>query len=93
MTRALLILALLTSPAYAAPAQCDKREAIVNKLLLKYGEKLATVALQSNGMVLEIHASDSGTYTALVSKPDGTSCIVSMGRDFQVVRREPGMPT
>lgn len=67
-------------PAVAQGAPCAPRERIVAQLESKYGETRRGVGLQSRGAVTEIYASEkTGTWTILVTRPDGTSCAVAAG--------------
>lgn len=87
-------LAIITAAAIclAAPAmasKCDLRANIVDKLAGKWGEQLTAGGLQklSTGQVMvEVWASRAtGSFTVMISRPDGTSCIVAHGNDFFVI--------
>lgn len=94
-----LILAMLTSLgiAAAAPAaanpNCGQREAVIEKLTTKFKEQLTVGGLQrrqSVQAVMEIWASEeTGTFTVLVTNPQGVSCIVAAGTDFFEAERTP----
>ena len=87
-----LILALLTSLGIAAAApvvanpNCGQRDAVVEKLSNQYKEQLTVGGLQkrqSVQAVMEIWASEeTGTFTVLITNPQGISCIVAAGTDF-----------
>jgi hypothetical protein len=63
-----------------ASAPCAPRERIVAQLEKKYGETRRGVGLQNKGSVTEIYASEkTGTWTIVVTKPDGTACAVAAG--------------
>ena len=84
-----LIAALVATSAAAAPAyaaQCGPRETVVGKLSSKYSEKLTVGGLQklqNAAAVVEVWAStETGTFTVLVTRANGTSCIMAAGTDF-----------
>lgn len=93
-----LTLAALTSLALvtAMPAQatsCGMRDKMVEKLETKYSEHLAAGGLQkvsSVDAVMEIWASsETGTFTVLITNPQGVSCIVAAGTDFFKASEKP----
>jgi hypothetical protein len=75
--------AAATAPAGAAPMSCAERTDIVQKLDDAYSEKRQASALTSTGSVLEVYVSMSGTWSMLVSKPDGTACVVAVGEAWE----------
>ena len=70
----------------ALSANCAQRTEVVEKLASKYDEKLAAGGLQktrSDKSFMEIWASSkTGTFTVLITSPQGVSCIVAAGTDF-----------
>jgi hypothetical protein len=97
MTAAAL-LALLPSASIAervapdANAQiCDQRDAIVASLAEQYGEAARSMGLDNGGNLLEIFASDEGTWTAILTSPRGQACIVGAGEALEQVVRTPAI--
>ncbi|MBW4710746.1 hypothetical protein KX928_23395 [Roseobacter sp. YSTF-M11] len=84
MIRVAAILCILCSPAMAA--NCGPRDAVVKSLKTKYGERFVAGGLQktrSAQSILEVWASDeTGTFTVILSSPNGLSCVVAAGTDF-----------
>ena len=88
-SRLALAFALLAAPVLAqqaadpnAPAlsACAPRAAIVAQLERKYGETRRGAGLQNRGAVTEVFASAAtGTWTIIVTRPDGVSCAVAAG--------------
>jgi hypothetical protein len=78
------------APAHAqaqAPA-CVKRVDLIKHLSAKYHEAPAAVGLADNGSLLEVFASKSGeTWTVTVTMPNGISCMVATGQDWQDLPR------
>ena len=81
----------VTMPAYAA--NCGKRDQVVEKLETKFDEHLTAGGLQkvrSTEAVMEIWASsETGTFTVLITNPQGVSCIVAAGTNFFKAAEKP----
>ncbi|MGR3617145.1 MAG: hypothetical protein ACU0BB_14025 [Paracoccaceae bacterium] len=90
MFKRLLALSLTFGMAATAPpasaATCAMRDAVVERLQSKFSEQLTVGGLQTGRTaqsVMEIWASDeTGTFTVLLTNPNGISCIVAAGTDF-----------
>ncbi len=65
-----------------AQSQCAQRSKLVTRLDQGFDEKLTGVGITSDGLLLEVFASKEGSWTALVTRPDGHSCIVSHGEHW-----------
>jgi hypothetical protein len=85
-TLRLITAAALCAVASAASAQtagtpmCAPRADIVSQLEKKYGETRRGAGLQNRGAVTEVFASaETGTWTIIVTRPDGTACAVAAG--------------
>jgi hypothetical protein len=86
---ALLFAAALSVPvtAMAAPTNCGPRNELLKALAKKYSEAPTAVGLSNSGALVEVLTSDRGaTWTILVSKPDGTSCLVAAGEEWQALK-------
>lgn len=77
---ALVIVLFASLPAFAQQAPCAEREAALKKLSNDYGESQVALGLTSDGNVLEVLASSNGTWTILVTTPQGLSCGVASGQ-------------
>lgn len=83
--KALLLPMLLAScaPAYAQTSQCAIRVGIVEGLADRYGERQVMSGINPDGTMVEMFANPTtGTWTALISQPNGTACIVAAGDSF-----------
>jgi len=79
---------LLAAPSMAAPRDCGARSDILKSLAEKFHESPVALGVDSNGVLVEVLASDSGaTWTILLSRPDGLSCMVATGEEWQVLER------
>jgi hypothetical protein len=84
--------ALIAAPALAQSAgpgpACVKRADLIKHLEAKYHEAPAAVGIADNGALLEVFASKSGeTWTVTVTMPNGISCMVASGQQWQDVPR------
>jgi hypothetical protein len=77
---------VLAARAADASAQCGQREQIVQALATKYGETRRSVGMSGTNQMMELFAADeSRTWTILVTMPDGRSCLVASGSNFEAV--------
>ena len=44
------------------------------------------MGLAANGSVLEVLASKDGTWTILITSPNGTSCVVAVGDSWEALK-------
>ena len=90
-TAVLAAAALTTVVAISAPAAvqaqplCDARDKFLQVLGQQHGEMPVAMGLASNGGVLEVFASGGGSWTILVTMPNGTSCVVAAGEAWEKV--------
>ncbi len=86
MAGLILGFAALAPPKVAhAQAACNTRDTVVDRLGDKYQETIAARGLQSSQQMLEIFASpETGSFTILLSRPDGTTCVVASGTHWHL---------
>ena len=66
---------------------CNQRSEVVKKLETRYQESTIGLGVASDGGVLEVLSSDQGkTFTVLLTKPNGQSCLISMGNGWENVK-------
>lgn len=86
MSKAVLLsvaLALMSSAA-AAQVPCGERAKIIGWLAVNYKEAPVATGLSNKGALVEVLTSvDGDTWTILITKPDGISCIVDTGQAWQ----------
>jgi hypothetical protein len=75
----------LISPA-SAQAPCGPREEIVKALGETFKEAPIGMGVTQPGQVLELFASPSGTWTMVVTTPNGTSCLIAAGENWDMIR-------
>ncbi len=71
-----------SSSAQAQPI-CGERRALVATLEKTYSETPVSVGLASNGAIIEILASPSGTFTIILTRPDGVTCVMAAGESWE----------
>ena len=73
----------------SAQSACLPHGKLVDLLDGRYSEQRVAVGLESNGRLFEIFAADDGaTWTMVVTTPDGASCVVAAGLEWQEPERE-----
>jgi len=86
MIKYTLLALLFVSPAFAE-VNCANHNLIVQNLTNKYNEALFGMGLDNNQNLIEIYVNpETGTWTALLTKPDMNTCIVSGGTNFVSVQ-------
>lgn len=82
--------AALASDAQAQ-TPCAPRDQVIAQLEDEYGETRRGVGLQNRGAVVEVYASDAtGTWSILVTRPDGVACLVAAGEAWIETEAAPG---
>lgn len=78
----LLILAMC-APAHAQEVRCGIHVDIEADLAAAFSERRVMAGLNGDGTILEILANaETGTWTALIVRPDGIACLVAAGEQF-----------
>lgn len=70
-------------PAIAGHGLCGPRGEFLRQLARNYGEAPVAAGLVSNGAVLEVLASESGSWTIILTRADGKSCVVAAGSSWE----------
>ena len=78
----IILLSALVKPAQAQ-SNCGERQAIASKLEQTYQETPTGIGLSKNGGVFEVFTSPKGTWTILFTKPDGQSCMMAVGDNWE----------
>ncbi len=91
MIRAACIALACASPALAQ-SQCGPREAVIAALTAQYGESVIGRGLIANQQGQTVAAMEvwvnptSGSFTVLLSRPDGTACFAASGGSYEAVK-------
>lgn len=90
--------ALILIPSFDVQAQeqrpvCGPRDQIVQGLAQKYSETPQHSGLMPSGMLLEVLVSPEGTWTIIVTHPQGRACLFSAGDGWASEPPQvPGLP-
>ncbi len=79
---AFLIILATALPA-TAQMMCGPRNNVVANLEKGYSEHPVSMGLASNGAVIEVFLSEAGTFTIVMTRPNGLSCLMAAGKDWQ----------
>ncbi len=78
----------IAAPRPAQPMACFPRDAALSRLAAKYGESLVAVGVTSKGALVEVlTSSDGGTWTIILSMPNGTSCLITSGEGWRNLKQ------
>lgn len=68
---------------------CAERGRVLERLSGTYGETRQSIGLAANNQVIEVFASDeSGSWTIIVTLPNGMTCLIAAGQNFEAVDEE-----
>lgn len=83
---AFAVLSVHPLPA-ATPANttCAERNNVIDTLGTQYKESPRAIGLVSHEAVLEIFVSDTGTWTVVVTDPEGVSCVLAAGQSWEEI--------
>jgi hypothetical protein len=74
----------------SAPIVCDDRMTIVSSLSDDYKETRNSIGLANSGSVVEVFTSNNGSWSMIVTRPDGISCLIAVGRNWESLTRKVG---
>jgi len=83
VTLAVILAIAIASSAMAEGIFCKNRAEIVADLKKHYGEYKVSGGLAKTGVLVEIFVSKDRSWTVLLSRPDGVSCIASSGQGWR----------
>ena len=81
----LALLLGLAAPAIAEQ-RCGPRAEVIEMLGERYEETRRGIGMAGSTQVLEVFASTEGTWTVLVTDPEGRSCLVASGEAWEDLR-------
>ena len=90
---ALVLAGFLWAFPSQAHALCGDREAVLNNLEETYSEVPVALGLASNGSMVEVVVSPSGSFTILYTMPGGLACVMAAGEGWVPAGKKlPGEP-
>ncbi len=88
LTTAASLLALSTAalPTTASAERvCGARSLFLAKLGERYSESPTAIGIASNGSVLEVLSSKSGSWSIITTAPDGRTCLLASGDSWETL--------
>lgn len=80
---AFLSMAATSQYAFAVPFPCGDRDSLVESLVTKYKETQVAVGLSKrNTEAFEVFASDSGSWTLVMTTTAGKTCVMAAGHSW-----------
>ena len=89
--RTVLLVIVISASIFPSPAQsqiCTTHERISAGLKQKFGEEIQAIGITSVGALIEIYTSPYGTWTVVLTIPNGPSCVIADGVDFQIMLQQ-----
>lgn len=81
---AVVVAAMPLQAQAAEPSNCAPRKEVVSHLAAKFGEEPVAIGVSDSGRLIEILADRAGgTFTVILTTPQGVSCIVLTGESWQ----------
>src|SRR3712207_5652339 len=74
-----------TGLAQAGTPRCAPHADMLSVLAKQYGEVPQALGVVNGSRVIEVLSSKQGSFTILVTQPDGMACILAAGQDFEEV--------
>ena len=79
-------LTLLAASPATAQAVCGPHGDVVKKLEGDFKEARAGLGLAGNGGLVELFVSEKGGWSVLVTRPNGVTCLVAAGENWEIVK-------
>ena len=79
----LLIGSSFISTAAAAQPVCGSHNTVSENLKDGYAEAPVSMGVTTSGAVIEVFASENGTWTLVITQPNGLSCLIAAGQDWE----------
>jgi hypothetical protein len=89
MRLAAFILALWAATPAMAQQQCAPREAALALLADRFNESRVGMGVANGSMVVEVFASESGSWTITVTRPDAITCMIASGEMWETLNEPP----
>jgi len=84
---------LFPTAASSQGTNCIPRDVLAERLNEQYDETRRSIGLNAQGNIVEVYAKDGGTWTIVLTTPNGLSCITAVGDYYQQFEVLLGDPT
>lgn len=84
-TMGLGLMVLAADQLAAQQGNCAPRDVVLQRLAEGYGETRQAIGLGANNAVVEVFASDAGSWTITVTLPNGVTCLVASGQAYETL--------
>lgn len=81
-----IFILFLSFPA-SAQTVCGIHDAVAKKLNDGFNEQPTSGGLSNNGGMLEVYTSPDGSWTIVLTRPDGLSCLMATGEHWETYER------
>ncbi len=82
---ALILGSVLIAPAAVAQPVCGSHNTVSDNLKKSYSEAPVSMGLTMGGGIIEVFASDEGTWTMVITQPNGVSCLIAVGQNWETL--------
>jgi hypothetical protein len=91
----LLAFAFLALGATEANAQmlCGQRAQIIDSIDKKYQERPNAFGISGEKTLVELFTSETGSWTMIMTRPGGVSCIMAVGQSWEQFPEQPAKMT
>lgn len=76
----------LSAASVLAQMVCGNHADIEKRLETGYQETRTAIGLAANGGLIEIYTSEKGTFTVVLTRPNGLSCLMAVGDGWETVK-------
>ncbi len=83
---AAFVLALSVTAANAQVI-CGERAKFLENLSKNHQEAPTSIGMTSTGQILEVLTSAKGSWSIILTKPDGVTCLVATGEAWEPIKR------
>ncbi|MFQ5763877.1 MAG: hypothetical protein ACE5GT_03020 [Rhodospirillales bacterium] len=80
---ALIIGSSFLATAASAQAVCGSHRTVSENLNKSYAEAPVSMGVTAGGGIVEVFASPEGTWTLVITQPNGVSCLIAAGQDWE----------
>ena len=82
---ALVIASCLIAPTALAQSACSSHKMVAENLNKAYAETPVSMGVTIGGAVIEVFASPDGTWTLVITQPNGVTCLIAAGNDWETL--------